>query len=58
MSRTKVLPLTLSPNKRWIPRDYKYTDSQLSGETQEFNQASQAEEKLWVAHLLNQTNEG
>src|SRR5271167_1530395 len=31
---------------RWIPRDFKYTDSQLSGETQEFNQASQIEEKL------------
>ena len=35
---------------RWIPRDYKYSESQLSGETQEFNQASQVEEKLWVTH--------
>ena len=33
---------------RWTPRDFKYSDSQLSGETQEFNQASQIEEKLWV----------
>ena len=33
---------------RWIPRDFKYTDSQLTYETQEFNQASQVEEKLWV----------
>ena len=35
---------------RWMPRDYKYSDSQLSGETEEFNQASQAEEKLWVTN--------
>lgn len=46
---------------RWIPRDFKYSDSQLSGETQEFNQASQTEEKIWVIplgkNIANEQNE-
>jgi len=34
-----------------MPRDFKYSDSALTGETEEVNQAGQVEEKLWVSQF-------